>query len=171
MALQVNINSFVSVVTADNYFADRLNKDAWDNAINKDEALVTATRILNQLNWNGTNTSFSNVTYKLSWPRTITFTDTVSGNVQALNDDRSATSGGTIPQDIQDATCEMAYHLILNTDLLDNTSSVQDLTVGSIRLLNPSKAPTLPDQVIRLIGRYLSGGANFRGVFAGSAGL
>ena len=172
MALQVNINSFISVVQADNYFDDRLNKATWDNAINKDEALVTATGILNTLNWSGTSTSFTNVGgFKLAWPRSITFADPISGVNEVLTDNRTSTDGGTIPQDIKDATCEMAYHLILNTDLLDNTSTVSDLTVGSIRLLGSQKAPTLPDQVIRLISKYLAGGANFRGVFAGSAGL
>ena len=172
MALQVNINSFISVVQADNYFDDRLNKSTWDNAINKDEALVTATGILNQLNWSGTSTSFTNTGgFKLAFPRSISFLDPQSGVTEILTDNRNNTDGGTIPQDIKDATCELAYHLILNTDLLDNTSTVQDLTVGSIRLLNPIKAPTLPDQVIRLIGKYLAGGASFRGVFAGSSGL
>ena len=171
MALQVNINSFVSVTQADNYFNDRLNKDAWDNAFNKDEALVTATGILNELAWAGTSSSATNVTFKLAWPREITYIDPRSGGSVTLGDDRTAAVGGTIPEDIKDATCELAYHLLLNTDLLDNTSSVKDLTVGSIRLLDPRKAPTLSDAVIRLVSKYITGGANFRGVFTGSAGL
>ena len=169
MALQLGINSYVSITEANNYFEDRVNSDAWDTSNIQSEALVTATGILNRLSWFGTSSGFDNATYKLAWPRAITFTDPISGNDRTLQDDRSATFAGTIPQDIKDATCELAYHLIINTALLDNTSTVQDLTVGSIRLLNSTKAPELSDTVIAIVSKYISGGLFFRGVTVGSA--
>ena len=168
MALQLGINSYVSITEANNYFEDRVNTEAWDISNIQSEALVTATGILNRLTWSGTSSGFSNATYKLAWPRGITFTDPLSGSTQSLIDSRSATSAGTIPQDIKDATCELAYHLIINTTLLDNTSTVQDLTVGSIRLLNSLPAPELPDLVISIISKYIVGGLDFRTVFTGN---
>ena len=167
MALQLGINSYVSVTEANNYFEDRVNTDSWDTSNIQSEALVTATNILDRLQWIGTSNSFANATYKLAWPRTTTFTDPSSGVSQSLTDNRTTSSAGTIPQDIKDATCELAYHLIINTDLLNNTSTVQDLTVGSIRLLNSRKAPELPDTVIQIVSKYITGGLNFRVVFTG----
>jgi hypothetical protein len=55
MALQVGLNSYVSVVEADSYFADRLFADAWNNATpqQKEQALVTACRSLERQIWIG----------------------------------------------------------------------------------------------------------------------
>ena len=51
MALQKGINSFVTIIEAEQYFYDRLNQAAWDSATDEtvERALVTATGILNDL--------------------------------------------------------------------------------------------------------------------------
>ena len=89
MALQKGYNSFVTITEAESYFYDRLNQSAWDSATDEtvERALVTATGILDNLDWGGT--AVPTALYPLSWPRDITYWDTKSGGYETLEDDRS----------------------------------------------------------------------------------
>ena len=80
MALQKGYNSFVTVTEADDYFTMRLNSDLWiDGDCDKvEQALVTATGILDNLVWGGTATPTT--TYPLSWPRDIEYYDSKFGD-------------------------------------------------------------------------------------------
>tara|TARA_R110002096_G_scaffold29605_1_gene89262 strand:- start:81 stop:623 length:543 start_codon:yes stop_codon:yes gene_type:complete len=164
MALQKGTNSFVSVSESDEYFENRLNSENWfanDGAV--EQALVTATGILDDMDWGGTATPTAS--YPLSWPRDITYYDNKSGYYTDLEDDRSTTSEGTIPGDIKKATFELALHLLNNMKTQESNASgenkVKDLTVGSVRLIfdinsGVKNFKELPDSIVNLCNKYLN---------------
>lgn len=85
---------YATATEGDEYFTDRLNSDAWDDASDADKAkaLITATKIMDRLNYKGDKTSDDQT---LQFPRD---TDTL------------------IPQDIKDACCEVALALLDGVD-------------------------------------------------------
>lgn len=175
MALQKGKNSFVTVSEADEYFQLRLNSDAWlDGDCDKvEQALVTATGIIDNLVWSGTATPTTS--YPLSWPRDIEYYDSKFGDYVTLEDDRTDSSEGTIPEDIKTATCELAFHLLTNMSTIEGNSTgsnkVKDLTVGSIRMIfdinsGESNFKQLPDSIYLTINKYLgTESAGSRSVF------
>jgi hypothetical protein len=163
MALQKGYNSFVTITEAESYFYDRLNQASWDSATDEtvERALVTATGILDNLDWGGTATPTA--LYPLSFPRDITYWDTKSGGYETLEDDRSTTSYGTFPEDIKKATYELALHLIKNMSTIEDQSSgsprLKDLKVGSISLTfdlgsGISNFNELPDHIQNIIVKF-----------------
>ena len=168
MALQKGTNSFVSVSESDEYFENRLNSENWfSNDALVEQALVTATGILDDMDWGGTATPTAS--YPLSWPRDITYYDNKSGYYTDLEDDRSTTSEGTIPGDIKKATFELAFHLLNNMKTQESNASgenkVKDLTVGSVRLIfdlnsGVKNFKELPDSIINIVTKYLNETSN-----------
>lgn len=151
MALAKGTNSYVTVEEADAYFEDRLDVAAWTAADEptKAQALVTATSILDNLDWIGAAVSESQA---LAFPRVGQYFDPRLGTYIML-------SGS--PVRLTKAVCEQAYHLLNNDGLLDDTGEVDTLSVGSISL-NTIKAPNkLSSVVTRLINPLLiNGGRN-----------
>jgi len=164
MALQKGTNSFVSVSESDEYFENRLNSENWfANDALVEQALVTATGILDDMDWGGTATPTAS--YPLSWPRDITYYDNKSGYFTDLEDDRSTISEGTIPGDIKKATFELALHLLNNMKTQESNASgenkVKDLTVGAVRLIfdlnsGVKNFKELPDSIVNLCNKYLN---------------
>lgn len=168
MALNKGYNSFVTVQEADEYFDMRLNSELWtDGDCDKvEQALVTATGIIDNLVWGGTATP--STTYPLSWPRDIEYYDSKFGDYVELFDDRTTTSDGTVPEDIKTATYELAYYLLLNMSTIESNANgsnkVKDLTVGSIRLMFDTNSgiedfKTLPTAVYKIVVKYLGDGS------------
>lgn len=139
--LTQGVDSFVSVATADSYMAKRIDVAAWDEATlqMKEQALATATSLLNYLPWVGMSTSEEQ---SLAFPRTGIYFDPVLGR-------RVMLSG--IPRRIEEATCELAYHLLMNDGLLDETGDLSSLQVGDVSLGNLRKPPVFPSVVSNLI--------------------
>lgn len=86
--------AYATRAEGDTYFAGKLFADAWDNATDaeKDKSLLQATRIIDRLNFKGEKTDD---TQELQFPR----------------DDDTA-----VPDDIKDASCEIAYALLDGVD-------------------------------------------------------
>jgi hypothetical protein len=145
MALTKGTNSYVTVAEADAYFEDRLDAAAWDEATEaqKPQALVTATRILDDLKWTGVAVS---VDQSLAFPRSGCYFDPRVG---------SSVEMSPTPKRIEVATCELAYHLLNNDGLLDDTGSVDSLSAGPINLNNIVGAQKIPDFVRRHINPLL----------------
>jgi len=142
MALQKGVNSYVTVEEADAYFADRLDVAAWTGASveQKPQALVTATKMLDDLDWTGYVVSESQ---PLAFPRTGEYFDPRTGTTISLN--------SSTPVRIQNATMELAYHLLNNDGLLDDTGTVESISIGGINITNIRQANKMPGVVDRLI--------------------
>jgi len=152
MALSKGINSYVTVAEAFSYFENRLDVAAWTDAsdLTKSQALVTASAVLNDQNWIGTAISESQ---SLAFPRAGSYFDPRLGIDIALTNE--------VPNRIITATYELAYHLLNNDGVLDDTGSVTDLQVGQISLTIKSTASTIPPTVKRVIAPLLvNGGTN-----------
>ena len=143
MAATKNINTYVSVEEADAYFDDRLDVAAWTEAppLEKEKSLVTATSILENIDWVGTVISD---TQALAFPRHGTYVDPRLGKAVSM--------GTSIPDRIIKAQYELAYHLLNNDGLLDNTGSVKSLSLGAVELEGiraPSQIPAHVKSLIR----------------------
>lgn len=153
MALTKGTNSYVTVEEADAYFEDRLDAAAWadeEDEGRKSKALVTATSLLDALCWTGYAVSESQA---LAFPRVGCYFDPRLGYDIAFS--------STVPDRIVKANYELAYHLLNNDGLLDDTGSVQDLGLGTVKLDRISSPDRIPFVVKRLIQPMLqSGGSN-----------
>lgn len=131
-----NANSYLTQAEADAYFETRLHVDAWDDADDKERALMMATRVLDRMGlpykyyvpsakgvaahyrtrpqWTG---AVATTTQALAWPRTG-MTDR-NGNAIASN---------VVPVELKEATAELAMQLITADRTLDNDVSVQGIT-------------------------------------------
>jgi hypothetical protein len=135
MALELGINSYVDVETADLYFEDKLDVAAWTLAdiVMKSQALVMATSTLEGLPWSGTLLSPDQ---PMCWPRKGEYYDVGRGTMIQFP------SG--IPKKIIAACCELAYHYLNNDGIFDETGSILNLKIDVIsldRITPPSKLP------------------------------
>jgi len=102
-----NANVYVTLAFADQYFADRLNTDAWTGDDNKKKALIQATRDIDALTFTGYkyytgNDAEGNPLQALEFPRRYN----ASSSVEYL------ATGLIIPVKIKMATCEQALYLL-----------------------------------------------------------
>ena len=143
MALVKGTNSHVTVAEADTYFADRIDVAAWIAADEptKSQALITATSMLDDLSWTGTAISESQ---SLAFPRAGSYFDPRYGTIIIFDE-------VTTPKRLQIATMELAYHLINNDGLQDDTGSVEEISVGTIKLTGIKSASKTPSNVTRMI--------------------
>jgi hypothetical protein len=142
MALSKGTNSYATVAEADSYFEDRLDVAAWTSASaeQKAQALTTATAYLDSLEWLGSVVSSSQA---LAFPRTGSYFDPRLG----LN----VTLTSSIPERVVKATFELAYHLLNNDGLFDDTGSVVNLQIASIHLGKIQATNKISGTVRRLI--------------------
>lgn len=155
MALIKGTNSYVDLVEAEAYFVDRVDVAIWtgSNKVTdtmKEEALVTATTILEQSSWVGV---VSDNNQSLAWPRSGDYYDPRLGKQARL--DNLATDA---PDRVKNATYELAYNLVNNDGILDSTGGVGSLSVGSIELDSIRSPDLMPATVRRFIRPLLRGG-------------
>lgn len=136
-------NSYVSLAEANTYFDTRLNSDLWTaaDANVKASALVTATRMLDEMPWIGTVVSD---TQALAFPRVCEYFDPRLGQLTYLD-------GTSVPDRINIATYELSYHLLLNDDIRQVSSTVESIQVGSINIVNPRRVSDIPSHVSKNI--------------------
>lgn len=146
MALEKDVNSYVTLTEAEEYFLDRVDVAAWTNAADalKSQALVTATMVLDLQNWSGIAISDSQ---NLAFPRSGYYIDSKLGKYKEFPT--------TVPTNIIKATYEMAYHLLNNDGLLDSTGTVDAISIGQISIDIKTGAPRIPSVVKLLIKPYL----------------
>lgn len=150
MALAKGVNSYATVDEAEAYFADRLDVAAWvdADATQKAQSLVTATSVLDDQVWIGAAISESQ---KLAFPRDGSYHDPKIGTTIMLD-------AVTPPDRIVRATFELAYHLLNNDGLLDDTGSVTDLNISSISLSRITASNLIPKGVKKTIAPLLRSG-------------
>lgn len=143
MALTKGVNSHVTLAEAETYFENRLDVAAWHNASDddKEKALITATNVLENMNWTGVVMS---ETQDLAFPRTGTYFDPRLGMEVTLD-------GVTTPDRVIESTYEMAYHFLNNDGILDDTGGVTNIVVGPIELTRVKSPSSVPSVVNRLI--------------------
>jgi len=143
MALIKSVNSYAGLGDAEAYFENRLDATDWVTASDerKDQALVTATSVLDSLDWSGVVVSSSQ---PLAFPRTGAYFDTRLGMMVQME------SVGA-PQRIVTATIELALHLLLNDGVLDDSGSVTELKISTIELKTIRPASKIPPLVKTLI--------------------
>lgn len=152
MALTKGVNSYVSLAEANSYFEDRIDVAAWSEASDtqKSQALVTAASILEILDWAGTAVSDLQA---LAFPREGSYFDPRLGYPVDFT--------STIPDRVIKAQYELAYHLLNNDGLLDDSGGVDNLTIGPIQLTQIKSPSHLPAIVYRQIKPLLSVGRRF----------
>ena len=147
MALVKGINSYATVLEADTYFADRIDVAAWTGGSSdqKGQALVTATSEIDGMDWTGSVVSEAQL---LAFPRVGSYYDPRLGYWIELP--------SSVPSRIIIATYELAYHLLNNDGLRDNTGGIKSLTVGPISLENIVTASKAPSVVMKTIKPLLA---------------
>jgi len=144
MALTLNTNSYVEIDTADEYLESRIDSANWFDATDeiKEQALVTATNLVDDRAWIGYAVSSSQA---LAWPRKNAIYHSNRLGLQI-------TVGNTVvPSEVKVAVYEQALHLVNNEDLLTgSTQTYESITVGSISISDSngdvtriSKSPSL----------------------------
>lgn len=128
MALTLNTNCYVSIADANEYFDTRIDSANWFSAITdvKEQALVTATSMVDDNAWLGSAVSSSQA---LAWPRkNVTFYSNKMGAQITI-------ANTVVPTQVKIAVYEQALHLINNEDvLLGQTTSYESISIGSISL-------------------------------------
>lgn len=160
MALVLNTNSYVEIADADTYFETRIDSANWVTSSNeiKEQALVTATQLVDDNAWLGSAVSSSQA---LAWPR-----KNVKYHDQKLGYEITV-SESEVPERVKIAVYEQALHLIDNEDLLTgNTQTFESISVGSISLSDSNNDVTRKSirtslamkQIRPLIRKGVSGG-------------
>ena len=136
MALVLNTNSYVEIADADTYFDTRIDSANWFGSTDeiKEQALVTATQLVDDHAWIGSAVSSSQA---LAWPRknAIYVDDRLGLQVTVAQNE--------IPSRVKTAVYEQALHLINNEDLLAGTTQTfESISVGSISLTDSNSDVT-----------------------------
>jgi len=140
-------NSYVTVAEADVYFGRRLNADRWfaSSTVIKESSLIQATRWIDRQDFRGERTV---PRQPRKWPREYVY-----------DEDGYEVDPATIPQEVQDATCEAALAL-LNEDLWGRTGleAYEEASVGplKVKLRGGYTQQQLPDIVEQFLGRWMT---------------
>lgn len=148
MALLKGTNSYVDLDDAEAYFEDRLDVAAWLEAdeSQRSQALVTAAHLLDNLDWVGVAVSTSQ---PMAFPRTGSYFDPRVGlTVNMVN---------ITPVRVKRAQMELAYHLLLNDGLTDETGGLETLELSGLVLRGVKEPSTLPKMVYDLVRPLLFG--------------
>lgn len=158
MALVLNTNSYVEVTDANTYFETRIDSASWENAADslKEEALVTATQIIDNNPWIGSAVSLSQA---LAWPRkNAIYYDNRMGQQITFSESE-------IPNLVKIAVYEQALHLLNNEDLLaQTTQTYESISIGSLSVTDSNSDVTrisiTPNFIMKHIRPLVRRGAN-----------
>jgi len=150
MALVKGTNSYVDLYDADDYFDGRMDVAAWfsSSEMMKTQALLTSAQILNNLEWIGTAVSDSQT---LAFPREGWYFEPILGKYTELEG---------VPKRIRSAQLELAYHLMNNDGLLDETGSVTDIQIEGLVLTGVKPPRRIPSFVHDIIKNFLANTAS-----------
>ena len=149
MALTVLVDTNVSLIDANAYFRNRLDTAAWDTELDarKEQALATATMLLDDLPWTGVAAS---ETQPLAFPRTGSYFEPKLGMLVMFTT--------VVPKRVVQATCELANHLLVNADIINPSGGVDDIRIGNISLTKIRNTGVVPYSIKKGILPLLQGG-------------
>jgi len=158
-------NSFLTLEEGQDYWDTRLFVDAWENSEDQEMALILATRTLVSAlsrprefvrpvngedgyyiihpTWTGLPTT---TTQRLPW-----------GRIGMFDRNGNAIAGDVYPQELKDATAELAGQMSTSDRMIDNDAAVKGITrvkAGSVEVEFDGSAMTwkvLPDSVLALL--------------------
>lgn len=137
-------NSYATVGEADDVMGAHLYSTDWDGSANQAEALMYATRILDQMYiWKGDQADTD--TQRLAWPRTSVFT------VEGVE-----VTTTTIPQFLKEATAELALLLIQKDLTKEPTRGFRRVKTGPVEVeFDPHNATrTMPRYIQQMLAPY-----------------
>lgn len=146
MALEKGTNTYVTVDEADAYFGLRLDVAAWDSADipQKEKALATASLLLDNMPWIGSAIS---ETQPMAFPREAVYFEAKVGKLISLS--------AEIPRRVLTAQMELAYHLLNNDGVLDDTGGLGGVNIEGLVFSGMKDASKVPDLVRAIIGPLL----------------
>lgn len=152
-------NSYVTQAEATAYFADRLHADSWEDFASKDQALITASSMLDwNMKWKGFRSSSSQ---KLDWPRSGVL-DSYSVEIDS----------DTLPDALKVATFEMALSILEEDRSEDwDLSGFKSVKVDVIEVtaddsINNPKPSIIPTKVNRILrGLIMNSSSRIRTAF------
>jgi hypothetical protein len=150
MALVKGTNSYVDLYDADEYFDTRVDVAAWSSSseLMKTQALVTSAQLLDNMSWLGVAVSD---TQTMAFPREGWYFEPKIGKWIEL---------AGIPKRLKDSQLELAYHLINNDGLLDDTGSVKSIQVDTLVLTDVKPPKRLPSIVYDMLRPLLESATN-----------
>ena len=153
MALVKGTNSYVTVEEADAYLEDRAQEADWLalSVTVRDQALVTAARIMDTLPWVGYAISESQ---NMAWPRNATVYDSALGRSVIFD------STDTAPVKVQRAQIELGFHIGLNTGVTVSSTEVFGVNAGGVEAAIIRKPSRLPVNVLDYIKDYITEAGN-----------
>jgi hypothetical protein len=130
MTVTVGTNSYISLVDAGAYLADRYGYSIWDAEADQEAALISSARLLdNQLKWLQSKTVS---TQAMQWPRS-TF---------------DAYTTTEIPQIVKDAQCELAFDIAEKGGIragFDASGDLKRIKADTVELEYRNKGVQKPD--------------------------
>lgn len=162
-------NSYVSLEEAESYFEGRIHSREWSSASeeNKKKALITATSILDSLQFIGRKYKEGNPGSEdyqaLQWPRYPAYDDPYLLGIPHLfsytKETRewvNAAGVPIIPKALKDATCEEAYFLICAGRGLDKREHIKAQGLNSVSYPNISESYAVSTAICPAAMRHLA---------------
>ncbi|SMB97783.1 hypothetical protein SAMN00808754_1944 [Thermanaeromonas toyohensis ToBE] len=151
MALQVGVNSYVTVSEADAYFTERIYADEWQaaNTPTKEKALIQACKRINRLAFKGVKADEAQL---LAFPRIMP----VFNRVGVIG----FTEGAMVPQEVKDAQCEEALALLKYGNSARTKAQEQNVVrvnFGEVSEEYRASLKLLSKEALELLKPYLAG--------------
>lgn len=137
-------NSYCTVAEADSYHGDILYATTWTASSTKEEALIQATRLLDEhVAWEGMKNTKEQA---LRWPRSYVY-----------GPDGYVVANDSVPQWLKNATSELARHLLISDRTAEaSTKGFKRLKLGDMELhvSRNDRISVIPPSVWSMISSY-----------------
>ena len=148
MALTGGVDTYISLVDADEYFSGRLLVTDWSSlsTTDKQAALRMACRNMNRLNWQGERADRSQI---LAWPRS---------GVLKWHDGDAEIDDDIVPAEIKHVQCEIALWLVRQQGS-EEIGQARIVTVPGLSIsFGPGWQPSWPPYLKTILSPWLAAG-------------
>lgn len=138
-------NSYITLVEADIYFADRMHSDAWENFEDKSSALITSSQMLDwYVKWKGYKTTSEQ---SMEWPR-----------VNVIRRDGTEIASDIVPQEVKVAAFELALSSLEGDRTADDLlAGIEQIKAGTLMVkadsgdIDSTAADTIPERIWKIL--------------------